>query len=78
MILNAVTTADDQAIDPIRMGMVVGGVAMIGLSAVAVIINKQPFDPLLFGGGIGAIFGGGGVGLMTKAKDEATPTDVQV
>ena len=51
MALNAVTTADNGAVDPIRLGMVVSGASAIGLAAYDVIINKNNFDVLMFGGG---------------------------
>lgn len=70
LILNAITTADNQAIDVIRVGMVLSGLALIVLTAVAILVNHQPFDPLAFGSGLAVIFAGGGVGVMAKSKDE--------
>lgn len=64
------TTRDGVSFDPIRVGMIVSGLTLIGLAAYAVIINKQPFDPLSFGSGTAAILAGGGVGIGAKRKDE--------
>jgi hypothetical protein len=72
MLLHAFTTADNTALDTIRIGMAVGGLSLIGLAAWAVIVNHQPFDALVFGGGLAAIFGGGGFGLAAKSRDEVT------
>ena len=74
MILNAITTADNTAVDVIRVGMVVSGVALIVLAAVDVIVNKQPFNALDLGGGLACVFGGGGFGLAAKSKDETAAT----
>lgn len=71
MALNAVTTADNTAIDSIRLGMVVSGLSIIGLAVYDVVINKNAFDPLNLGGGLACIFGGGGFGLAAKSRDEA-------
>ncbi len=70
MFLNAITTADNTAIDSIRLGMVVSGLSVIALAAYDVIINKNSFDALMLGGGLAAIFGGGGFGLAAKSRDE--------
>ena len=71
LIVNSVTTADNSSFDVVRIGMVVSGCSMIGLSVVAVVINKQDFDPLVFGGGAAAIFAGGGFGNAQKRRVEA-------
>lgn len=71
LVLNSLTTADNSAFDVVRVGMVVSGLAMIGLNTVAVVVNKQAFDPLVFGGGAAAIFAGGGFGAVQNAKADA-------
>ncbi|REJ46830.1 MAG: hypothetical protein DWQ53_09730 [Microcystis flos-aquae DF17] len=70
IILNALTTADNSWRDVIRCGMVVTGATMIGLTAWAVIVGREPFNALDFGGGAALIFGGGGFGLAAKAGGE--------
>lgn len=62
------TKADD--FDVIRVGMIIVGLALVALSGWAVVVNKQPFDPLQFGSGAAALFAGGGVGIGAKVKDE--------
>jgi hypothetical protein len=70
MFLNAITTADDQAIDPIRLGMVVSGLSIIFLAGYDVIFNKNAPNFLELGGGLALVFGGGGFGLAAKSRDE--------
>lgn len=65
-----VTSRDGKSFDPIRVGMIVSGVSLIGLAGYDVVINKQPFDPLSFGSGTAALLAGGGVGIGAKRKDE--------
>lgn len=72
LILNSVTTADNSAFDVIRVGMVVSGLAIVGLSAWSVVVNHQPFDALSTGGGLAAVFFGGGAGIASKSKDESS------
>lgn len=71
IILNALTTSDNSSLDVIRLGMVISGLSIIALAAWAVIVNGQAFNALELGGGLAAIFGGGGFGLAAKARDEA-------
>ncbi len=56
--------------DVVRCGMILAGASLIALSAYDVIGNGRPFDPIAFGGGMAAIFAGGGVGIAAKRKDE--------
>lgn len=70
MFLNAVTTADNTAIDPIRMGIVLSGLSIIGLAITDVVVNKNAFNALTLGGGLACVFGGGGFGLAAKSRDE--------
>jgi hypothetical protein len=65
-----VTTTRSGAFDVVRCGMILSGLALIGLSGWAVVVNKQPFDALAFGGGAAAIFAGGGFGIAQKRSDE--------
>lgn len=64
------TSRDGESFDVIRVGMVLSGAWLLGLASFAVIINKQPFDPLAFGSGVAALFAGGGLGIGAKRKDE--------
>lgn len=75
LIRNSITTADNTAFDVIRIGMVMSGVSLIALTAAAVVLNKQAFDPLTFGSGLAVIFAGGGAGIQLKRKDEAGAPD---
>lgn len=72
MFLNSVTTADNTAIDSIRLGMVVSGLSIIGLAIYDVVVNKNAFDALTLGGGLACVFGGGGFGLAAKSRDEVS------
>jgi uncharacterized membrane protein YedE/YeeE len=64
------TTRDGVSFDVIRVGAIVTGATFVGLAIFAVVVNKQPFDPLAFGSGAAALFAGVGVGIGAKAKDE--------
>lgn len=74
LIRNSITTADNSAFDVIRCGMVVGGLSIVVLAGWGVIVNHQPFDALATGGGLAAVFFGGGAGIASKSADEASPT----
>lgn len=69
LALNSVTTAKGDAFDIMRVGAVVGGVAVIALQVMA-IMHGQTFDPLTFGGALAALFAGAGSAIALKAKDE--------
>lgn len=47
--------------------------AMIVYQGFALFWNQQPFDPVAFGGGVGAILvaGGAGVAMKDRARNEA-------
>lgn len=78
MFLHAITTADNTAIDPIRLGMVVSGLSIIFLAGYDVIFNKNAPNFLELGGGLACVFGGGGFGLAAKARDEELTNEVNV
>ncbi len=69
-IQDLVTSRDGVSWDPIRVGVIISGASLIGLAGYGVIINKQPFDALSFGSGIGALMAGAGLGIGAKHKDE--------
>lgn len=65
-----VTVKDGRSFDPIRIGVILGGAALIALGGWDVIVNKATFNALEFGGGLAAIYAGGGFGIGAKRKDE--------
>lgn len=69
LIINSITTAKGDAFDVMRIGAVVGGVALIALQVMA-IMHGQHFDPLTFGAALAAIFAGAGGAIALKTKDE--------
>lgn len=69
-ILDLVTTRDGVSWDPIRLLLVVSGVAMIALSGWSVVVNQLPFNVLDFGSGMAALMAGAGLGIGAKRKDE--------
>lgn len=62
----------DTKYDPLRIAFAIGFVTLIGLQIFAVTVKGQPFDPLSFGGALGAFIGGTGVGLWTSSKQVTT------
>ena len=68
--LDLVTTRDGVSWDPIRVGVILAGATLIFLSAWDVIVNKQAFNALTFGSGVGALMAGAGVGIGAKRQDE--------
>jgi hypothetical protein len=69
-ILDLVTSRDGVSWDPLRVGVIVSGATLLFLSGWDVIINKQAFNALTFGSGVGALLGGAGLGIGAKHKDE--------
>lgn len=66
---DCVTCKDGESYDVGRVLLVAGSLAFIGLS-IAHILKGGTFDPLNWGGGYGALLGGGGANLALKAKTE--------
>jgi hypothetical protein len=64
------TTKDGVSYDPIRVGLVVTVLSLLAFTGWDVIANSHPFDALNFCGGAGALFGGAGLGIGAKRKDE--------
>jgi len=62
------TKADD--FDPIRVGMIVGGLGLLTFTGYDVVGNHAHFNAVEFGTGLAAIFAGGGFGIGAKVKDE--------
>jgi hypothetical protein len=63
------TAKDGESFDVGRALLVFGVLAFIGLACYS-IMKGNPFDALGFGGGLGAILGGGGVGIGMKSNTE--------
>jgi hypothetical protein len=68
--LDLVTTRDGVSWDPIRVGVILAGATLIFLSGWDVIVNKQVFNALTFGSGVGSLLAGAGIGVGAKRKDE--------
>ncbi len=69
-LLDLVTTRDGVSWDPLRVGVILSGLTLIFLSAWDVIVNRQAFNALTFGSGVGALLGGAGLGIGAKRNDE--------
>lgn len=65
-----VTTKDGQTWDVVRVGMILSGLAAIGFAGWDVVVNKAHFACIDFGGGMAALFAGGGAGINLKRRDE--------
>jgi hypothetical protein len=63
---------DDTGINftPDKVAMVSGVVVFHGLAITHVVINKQPFDPVAFGGGFGALLAGGGGAMWLASRQK--------
>ena len=68
--LDLVTSRDGVSWDPIRVGVILAGATLLFLAGWDVIVNKQAFNALTFGSGVGALMAGAGVGIGAKHKDE--------
>lgn len=64
------TTKNGDAWDVGRVLWALGVIAFIGLAGWAVIVNKEHFDGLAYGGGLAAALAAGGWALGAKAKTE--------
>lgn len=69
-LLDLVTTRDGVSWDPLRVGVIVAGATLLFLAGWDVIVNKQPFNALTFGSGVGSLMAGAGFGIGAKRKDE--------
>jgi hypothetical protein len=70
-VLKDITTvANGNDYDLVRIAILVGIIAFIILSFYALIIKSQPWSPQDYGLGLGAILGGGGLGLKFKQNTE--------
>lgn len=65
------TTRDNRTPDCIRIGGILLGTQFLMLAAWSVIILKQPFDALNYGGGAAAILAAIGAALRLKAPTDA-------
>lgn len=67
---NCLTGIDNNTFDIARVLWVLTCVAFLVLEFVHVIINKQPFSGVDFGGGAAGVLGGGGLGVAVKKDTE--------
>lgn len=70
IVKDSFTTSNGEDYDVGRILWAVGHIAYIVLSAIAA-IKTGVFNPMEFGGGLGAILAGGGAALGMKRKTEA-------
>lgn len=65
---------DDTGINftPDKVGMVSGILGFHGLSFAHVVINKQPFDPVAYGTGFGALLAAGGGAMWLASRQKPT------
>lgn len=69
VIWKSFAEVDDRYLDLFRVGYALGITCYLGLS-IAAAFNLQPWDPVAFGTGFGAILFGGGVGVGLRGKFE--------
>ena len=69
-LTDLLTSRDGVSFDPIRVGMILGGLGILGFTGWDVVQNHTHFNAVEFGTGLAAIFAGGGIGIGAKAKDE--------
>jgi len=77
MVKDWFTTSDGESHD---LGRVLWALAILwyfGLGIYAVVINRQLFDFISAGSGIGMVLAGGGAALGFKVKSEPIPPAVQ-
>jgi len=70
LVLTAFTGKDNQSVDINLCLWVVSSMVYLCLMVYSVIINKAPFDPMLFAGGIAAIAVGHGGAQKIKETSE--------
>jgi hypothetical protein len=69
-LLHLFTGVDNHTFDIARVLWALSCMAFIGLAIWHVVINKQPFSGVDFGGGAAGVLGGGGLGVAVKSKTE--------
>lgn len=72
---------DDTGINftPDKVGMISGIVGYHGMSIAAYVVHGQPFDPVAYGAGFGAILaaGGGSMWLASRQKPSGATSDAR-
>jgi len=71
-----VTNADNETHNVLRHGVLWGGIALILMQGYA-IYKGQTFEVQQFGIALGALLGGGGVGIGVSSKAETDPSSVK-
>lgn len=64
------TGIDGQSYDVGKALWVLASVMFCVLAGWAIVVNKQDFDPLGYGGGLAAVLAAGGAAIGMKAKTE--------
>ncbi len=77
LIKDILTTVDNQSFEAGRVLWVATTLSLIVFQGVAIWINKQPFNPIEFGGGVAAILGLGGFGIAQKDRARTAAKEAQ-
>ena len=68
LALKGLMTPDQSRLDPIIVGTILGGSALIVFQAMAILILRQEFDPVVFGLAVTATFSGQSLNLLTQHR----------
>ena len=71
MIPNFLKTIGNEHVEAGRLLWFIATLALIGYQGFAIWWNKQPFSPMEFGAGAGAILAAGGFGVAAKDQGVA-------
>lgn len=74
VLKSLLTGRDNLTYDVARVLLFFGGIVFLGCTVLAVVKSMQ-FDMEKFGYGLGALLGGGGVGIGAKGHTEPDPGD---
>jgi hypothetical protein len=72
-LTNLFTGLDNQTYDIARVLWAVSCLALIFYAGWGVIVNKQAFNAIDFGGGAAGVLAGGGIGVASKMAAEPRP-----
>jgi len=70
MLRHLLTGVDNRTYDIARVLWLLGGLQFLAMAGYAVIVNKQPFAPMEYGAGLGAMLTAGGIGVAVKSRAE--------